>query len=1028
MARNIALGIKIQIDGGTQTIKTIDELEASIRTLNDELRNTEVGTQRFDEIVGDISKLKAGLRDVNREIEGVDKQQQFELFASSVNGVTGAFLVATSAAQAFGVEGKSLEEIQKLQARALALVNVALGVRQVLEAGMKFQLLQRTLAEKVSIAQTFLATQAQAAYTAVVGASTGALKAFRIALATTGIGALVVGIGFLISKLMSAKKETEETAEEIKKLSQFQLEATQNARAQEISIRNLTKVIKQADVPLEDRVSAYQELVKLVPELSGYTLQQAEDEGILNKAIEDQITLIQLRARATALESFLVESEKRRLAQEEEIRLAKEQTEAIGQLFEAQQEYNRAVSGGFAGTFEEYVEQQRQYGRVILKNKENTEDQTVVERELLEVQNEISELQGNVDRRAKKRAADVKAYTDRQKELTDAFNKQAKALSDAAKALGQYTLEGEVSVQVLDTANEILEKQIDLLDKRTDALTTDKEKSKLFTDELQNLLGGLIIPDELPVSINDAFAEVFSNVQQFAFENEDVFSVQSKLLTEIKNKGAEILKQTQNLNAEQVAALTEEQKIAAFREKVGDDSLAILLDYYQTNIDIVNDLERYNDQAQKTNERAQALNKYLAEGAKIQERKTASFVEFQELINKVAEAETKGLENLKSESQISAEINQLVAERLFGQDALINDLLPEEVELVENTVKALREQSKLYQGIYDVQRELAKLTKEITENAIKQQDGLADTTGLEAFIKTNKDKIGEIDAFFQNLKKKLDGATEDERKKITQLTDEQIDGIQNTIDRIKFDEAAARAAAFAQKIYAVYSDLSSRISQVVSAQNSLLLEQLQYQQDQTLATIGDSTEEAAAEREKVEKEYAQKRFDLEKKSRISELQFILADAIANAATSILTTYSQFGFPLGIPLAAAVGVISAKQIATINSQIGFARSQQFIGRRGLLVEGNSHEMGGVNFGGYNLEGGEAVIPRSAVSQYGDILSQMSMSVGGRPLTMDDSRIVEEIRRQNQRPIKTYVLDQDIQDTRKINARLEEISRL
>jgi len=158
MARTIALGIKVNIEGNQETIRTIEDLESAIRILNDELRETEAGSDRFDEIIGDISKLKAGLRDVNREIEGVDKQQQFELFASSVNGVTGAFLVATSAAQAFGVEGKSLEEIQKLQARALALVNVALGVRQVLEAGVKFQLLQRTITEKVALAQTYLLT------------------------------------------------------------------------------------------------------------------------------------------------------------------------------------------------------------------------------------------------------------------------------------------------------------------------------------------------------------------------------------------------------------------------------------------------------------------------------------------------------------------------------------------------------------------------------------------------------------------------------------------------------------------------------------------------------------------------------------------------------------------------------------------------------------------------------------------------------------------------------------------------------
>jgi hypothetical protein len=102
----------------------------------------------------------------------------------------------------------------------------------------------------------------------------------------------------------------------------------------------------------------------------------------------------------------------------------------------------------------------------------------------------------------------------------------------------------------------------------------------------------------------------------------------------------------------------------------------------------------------------------------------------------------------------------------------------------------------------------------------------------------------------------------------------------------------------------------------------------------------------------------------------------------------------------------------------------------VGSRGGLIMGNSHENGGVmmNNGGIVLEGGEAVINKNAVSQFSDLLSQMNVSTGGRPLTVDDSAIVQEIRKQNQRPVKTYVLYEDIKNTNKINSRLEQLSRL
>jgi hypothetical protein len=76
----------------------------------------------------------------------------------------------------------------------------------------------------------------------------------------------------------------------------------------------------------------------------------------------------------------------------------------------------------------------------------------------------------------------------------------------------------------------------------------------------------------------------------------------------------------------------------------------------------------------------------------------------------------------------------------------------------------------------------------------------------------------------------------------------------------------------------------------------------------------------------------------------------------------------------------------------------------------------------------LEGGEAVINRNAANIFGDLLSQINTSTGGRPLSVDDSALVQEIRRQNQRPIRTYVLDSDIQDVRKINEKLERIAEL
>lgn len=57
---------------------------------------------------------------------------------------------------------------------------------------------------------TVIATTAQKAYAFIVGGTTGALKALRLALAATGLGAILVLVGFLVTKMMELSDATEE--------------------------------------------------------------------------------------------------------------------------------------------------------------------------------------------------------------------------------------------------------------------------------------------------------------------------------------------------------------------------------------------------------------------------------------------------------------------------------------------------------------------------------------------------------------------------------------------------------------------------------------------------------------------------------------------------------------------------------------------------------------------------------------------------------------------------------------------------
>ncbi len=102
----------------------------------------------------------------------------------AAKGLAGAYALGAGAAALFGdEEGKIDKEVQKL----VAIMTVLQGLQEAHEL----------LEQKDAIA-TALAAAAQKVYAVVVGESVGALAAFRIALAATGIGLFILTIAYLV--------------------------------------------------------------------------------------------------------------------------------------------------------------------------------------------------------------------------------------------------------------------------------------------------------------------------------------------------------------------------------------------------------------------------------------------------------------------------------------------------------------------------------------------------------------------------------------------------------------------------------------------------------------------------------------------------------------------------------------------------------------------------------------------------------------------------------------------------------------
>ncbi|MFX1715336.1 hypothetical protein JZ949_09745 [Riemerella anatipestifer] len=147
------------------------------------------GKQKSDEYEALKSRAieaRAAIASTNQEINAsASSTSGLDTLIRATSAVASGYSLAQSTAALFGAENEEVEQsIMKITAAMSALQSL--------------QQIQAELKKSDSLA-TMAQTKAQGLYTAVVGSSTGALKIFRIALASTGIGLIIVLLASLVA-------------------------------------------------------------------------------------------------------------------------------------------------------------------------------------------------------------------------------------------------------------------------------------------------------------------------------------------------------------------------------------------------------------------------------------------------------------------------------------------------------------------------------------------------------------------------------------------------------------------------------------------------------------------------------------------------------------------------------------------------------------------------------------------------------------------------------------------------------------
>lgn len=312
----IAAGTQLLSNYNKETGKTetsTKSLRARLKELRDEMTKLEDAgqdqTERYKQLQLQAAKLTDQYSDMQQTIKVLASDTKaFDFGLAAANSALAGFQLYTGALSLFGVKS---EDAAQVQAKLLAVMNLVQGAQQLQNLLLKENTLRVLGADIVN--KAYAATQRIVAL--ALGTTTVATKTLSAALLATGIGALVIGIGFLISKLIEWSDTTDDAKE-----------------AQD----RLTQSIKDQSDALDDDLKSldFNNKIKLeklkqagLSEAAFYE-QNKENRKAQILRIEDEIQNLQIQAQYRTGQALLDTQEQIRKLSDKIIDLSLEDTEA----------------------------------------------------------------------------------------------------------------------------------------------------------------------------------------------------------------------------------------------------------------------------------------------------------------------------------------------------------------------------------------------------------------------------------------------------------------------------------------------------------------------------------------------------------------------------------------------------------------------------------------------------------------------------------------------------------------------------
>lgn len=314
----VVVGAEVEVKTGSAA-KSVGDLRKQLKDAQKDVArlSDEFGVTSTEAI--NAAKKAAQLRDTIQDskelIDAFNPATKFQAFSGAINTVVGGFTALTGAQALFGEKSEQVEKVLLKVQSALALSQ---GVSQILDAGGAFNTLAAVIKSKVVTA----------------------FGTLRAAIISTGIGALVVGVGLLIANFDKVKQALLNAIPGLSTFFDFVGKVTDKVKEwlgfsedqldTQIALKEATEDLTAALSKYYDEIDRVAKLEKLRAQIAGRSQREIEaiDEQATQRKIANIDGLIKL-AKEYGIATITLEQERQKLLESLEItRLENQSKEA----------------------------------------------------------------------------------------------------------------------------------------------------------------------------------------------------------------------------------------------------------------------------------------------------------------------------------------------------------------------------------------------------------------------------------------------------------------------------------------------------------------------------------------------------------------------------------------------------------------------------------------------------------------------------------------------------------------------------